>query len=336
MIIMSRIVSNLRVRSGSDYVTRKVKLAPSASLPLPVSYQLIVKGLLLALLGTLGTPIIAQPSIALTLAQAQGTSQKNTVAEQLLGRWQSQDPTSNQAFTFIFAPQGKLFMVLPARDGSSIALQVAYKINQTAKPMQLDITLSPEQKALTIFDITPDGQLRLELEGLAPGVTRPTAFGQNSALFKKTSELTTVPENIQVIEFQAFEELNRPKPQDEAKKYMSALTQVQQARYSEKGKFATTIEEVSIGLRTETESYRYQFLPQGDETQSVMITAAAKNPELPSYTGAVFATKVNGKPTTAAQICETEKPATSPPAMPVAPAENSLKVQCPTGTRALL
>jgi hypothetical protein len=67
-----------------------------------------------------------------------------------------------------------------------------------------------------------------------------------------------------------------------------------------------------------------------------MITAAAKSPELPSYTGAVFATKVNGKPTTAAQICETEKPATSPPAMPVAPAENSLKIQCPTGTRALL
>lgn len=330
---MSYLVSNPRARSYS------VRVVQCASLPFSVSRQLVIKGLLLGLLSTLGVPIMTHSAIALTVTQAQGASQKNTVAEQLLGRWQSQDPTSNKVFTFIFAPEGKLFMILPARDGSTIALKVAYAINPTAKPMQLDIKLSPDQKASTIFDLTSDGQLRLELQGLTPGLTRPTTFDSNATLFKKTSELTTVPENIKVIEFQALEDAKRqnaPKPEDEAKKYMSALAQVQQAHYREQGKFATTIEEVSIGLRTETESYRYQFLPQGDEKQSVMITAVAKKSELPSYTGAVFATKVNGKSTTTVQICETAKPSMSPPAMPVAPREGSLKIQCPLGSRSLL
>ncbi|HEY9633489.1 MAG TPA: type IV pilin-like G/H family protein [Coleofasciculaceae cyanobacterium] len=325
-------VSNLCARSCQDLIAR----LNQARLLFPVSCQLISKGLLLALLSIVGTPIIARPLSALTVTQAQDTSKKNTVAEQLLGRWQAKDPTTDEIFTFIFAPEGNLFMVLPAPDGSSIALKVAYEINPTAKPMQLDIKLSPEQKALTIFELTADGQLRLELEGLTPSVTRPTEFRPNATLFKRTSELTTVPENIKVIEFQAFNGANQkaPKPENEAKNYMYALTKVQQAHYLEQGKFATQIEQVSIGLKTETESYRYQFLPQGDETHSVMITAIAKTPQLPSYTGAVFATKVNGKTTTAAQICETEKPSMSPPAMPVAP-NDSLKIQCPVGSRAL-
>jgi hypothetical protein len=108
---------------------------------------------------------------------------------------------------------------------------------------------------------------------------------------------------------------------------MYALTQVQQAHYREQGKFATAIEEVSIGLRTETESYRYRIVPQGDNTQSVMIAAQAKKSELPSYTGAVFATNVNGETTPVSQICETDKPSTSPP---------SSKIQCPAGSRPLL
>ncbi len=320
-------------------LVREAKLAPCPSLPLLVTNKLIAKGLLLALLGILGTPVNAQPSRVPVVAQAQDASETNAIAQQLLGRWQAKDPTSDQVVTFIFAPVGNLFIVLPPRDGSSVALKVAYQINPTTQPKQLDIQLSPEQKALTIFELTADGKLRLELEGLAPGKPRPTGFQANATLFEKASEATTVPENIQVIEFQAFDDSNNQKdqkPQDEAKNYMYALTQVQQAHYREQGKFATAIEEVSIGLRTETESYRYRIVPQGDNTQSVMIAAQAKKSDLPSYTGAVFTTKVNGETTPVSQICETDKPSTSPPAMPVAPAGGSSKIQCPAGSRPLL
>ena len=66
-----------------------------------------------------------------------------------------------------------------------------------------------------------------------------------------------------------------------------------------------------------------------------MITAVAKDAQLPSYTGAVFVTQVNGKMTPVAQICETAQPSTSPPAMPTAPTGSSSEIQCPAGSRSL-
>src|SRR4028119_1177959 len=289
-ISMSHLVFNLHRYSRCMCVAK--------SLPFSVPSQLIAKGLLVALLGTLGTPVNAQLPMELVVAQAQEASETSVVAQQLLGQWQAKDPTSDAVFTFIFAPKGQLFVVLPSPDGSSVALKAGYQINSTTQPMQLDIQLSPDQKALTIFEFTPDGKLRLDLDGLAPGQPRATAFKPNATLFEKASEATTVPENIQVIDLETFNAPNEQKsqkPEDEAKMYMSALTQVQQAHYQEQGKFATTIEQVSIGLRTETESYRYRIVPQGNEKQSVMVTAVAKDSKLPSYTGAVFVTKVNGK-----------------------------------------
>lgn len=342
---MSHIIFNLRALSHRLQVARlsRVRHSPTVLehctlLSFAVPRTLIAKGLLLALLGTMGMPVSAQPPQAPTGVQAQDASKTKTVAERLLGRWQAKDPTSEEAFTFIFAPNGNLFVVLPAPDGSSVALKVAYQINSTTQPMQLDIQLSAEQKALTIFEFTADGKLRLELDGLTPGLPRPTEFKSKATLFEKTSEVATVPENIQVIDLSAFKDSEEPrvqKPEDEAKKYMYALTQVQQAHYQELGKFAREIEEVSIGLRTETESYRYQIVPQEDDTQSVMITAVAKDSKLPSYTGVVFVTKVNGEATTLTLICETHKPSTSPPTMPAAPTDGSLKIQCPAGSRSL-
>lgn len=292
-----------------------------------------VSCLVVMLVSIVGTPAIAQKAIAQSTPPPEKTSQTDPIVKQLLGQWQTKDPTSNAQFTFIFAPENKLFVVLPASDGSLIALKVAYQINPTAQPMQLDIQLSPEQKALTIFEFTTAGQLRLALDGLTPGLPRPAQFKGNDTLFARISEVTTLPENIPVIE----PEVTKTKtPQDEVKTYMSALTQVQQARYREQGKFASTIEEVSVGLKTETDSYRYKFVPQENDTKSVMITAQAKTAQLPSYTGAVFATQVNGKTTTVAQICETEKPSTTPPVMPNAPTTSSSEIKCPTGSRSLL
>lgn len=282
-------------------------------------------------INTLGMSVSTLPPIALRLVVAQKTDTKE-IAQQLLGRWQAQDPVSKEEFTFIFAPEGELFMVLPTPEGSSIALKIDYQINPAAQPMQLDIQLSADQKLLTIFEITTDGKLRLELDGLEPGLSRPTEFQNQAIFFEKTSELTTVPEDIQVITLAKLNNQMSGTPEEEAKKYMYALTQVQQAHYLEQGKFATAIEQVSIGLRTETEYYRYQFLPQGDGTKSVIITAIAKDSELPSYTGAVFAIKTNEGNRPLAQICKTDQPSTQPPTILSVPTDNSSEVECPMGS----
>lgn len=309
-------------------------------LRLRISSQLIARGLLAVLLGTLGTPIsthlaIAQSAptkaIAQTVPRTQDPSKIKPVAEQLLGRWQAKDPKSDKVFTFIFAPDGKLFVVLPTPNGSSVASKVAYQINLTTRPMQLDMVVSPDEKVLTIFELTPQGKLRVELEGLNPGQRRPTVFSSNSTLFEKISEATTVPENIQIIDNQK----NSAGQTNVVKQYLTILMRGQQAYYLENGKFASDIKELGIIANLETEFYRYQIVSQKDSTQSVAIAAIPKNSELPSYIGAVFATKVSGKTTTATQICETDKPSTSPPAMPAAPASGSSEIQCPADSRPL-
>jgi hypothetical protein len=111
----------------------------------------------------------------------------------------SQRPQIKRCLHIYFCANNTLFVVLPAADGSSIALKAAYQINPTTQPMQLDIQVSPEEKAATIFEFTTEGQLRLALQGLTPGLPRPTEFKGNATVFAKTSEMTTLPENIQVL-----------------------------------------------------------------------------------------------------------------------------------------
>lgn len=292
--------------------------------------QLIAKGLLVTLIGILGTPVWVTPSVALTLTQAQDIPKTNSITQQLRGQWQTKDPTTNEVITFIFAQDGNLFTVLPTPDKSSIAVKFGYKINPTTQPMQIDMIVSPEQTVMSIFELTSDGKLRLELENLSPGEPRPTKFSSNSILFEKISDVAAIPKDVQVIELETQETQGQ---QNVVKQFLTILNQSQQAYYLENGKFASTAEDLSIVTTLETENYLYQIVPQKDNTQSVMMTAIAKNADLPSYTSAVFAIKVDGKTTTISQICETEQPSTSPPIMPASPTENSPQIQCPAGSR---
>jgi hypothetical protein len=261
----------------------------------------------------------------------QSPSKIKPVAERLLGRWQAKDPKSDKVFTFIFAPDGKLFVVLPTPDGSSVASKVSYQINPTTQPMQLNMVVSPDEKVLTVFELTPEGKLRIELEGLNPGQPRPTVVSSKSTLFEKISDSTALPENVQTIDAQK----NNTSQNNVVKQYITILSRAQQAYFLENGKFATDIKELGIISNLETEFYRYQIVPQKDSTQSVAIAAIPKTSELPSYIGAVFATKISGKTTTATQICETDKPSTLPPAIPAAPIGGSSKIQCPAGSHPL-
>jgi len=319
---MSHLVSNLAPGS------RRVRPVQRFWVPRP----LLAKGLLVALVGMLGTPVSAQLPMVQTVAQTQDAAKTSAVAQQLRGQWQTKDPTTGKLIKFIFAPNGNLFTVLPAPDGSSVAIKFGYKINSTTQPMQLDMIASPEQTVMTIFELTPEGKLHLQLEGLSAGQPRPASFSAKSTLFEKVSDATTVPKDVQVI---ALETQKTNASQSVVKQFLTILSQAQQAYYLNNGKFAADVEELKIVTNLETQDYRYQIVPQKDNTQSVMITAIAKNAELPSYTSAVFATKVNGKTTTTARICATEEPSTSPPTMPVPSGSGSLDVPCPPGSRLL-
>lgn len=122
--------------------------------------------------------------------------------------------------------------------------------------------------------------------------------------------------------------------QAEAKSFVGSMARAQQAYYLEKETFSDSIENLNIGVKSDTNNYRYQILPQAGK-KSVMITAQAKSERLKSYTGAVFAVKKGQEVITVGGICETDRPTTTPPAMPKLSSPDSPSLNCPPGSHSL-
>ena len=279
----------------------------------------------------------AQPSPAPSVTPSPNSPQRGDVQAQqtrLSGQWQAKNPASGQVLTLIFTPDGKFFVLLPSGSDTPVAQQLGYRIDPTPKPMHIDVTFPGTTESVkTIFEFTADGQLRLQVAETNPGEPRPTAFNPSATLFQKVSDAITLPPNVQVSDLQTG--VNRAQ-QAEGKTYIGAMNRAQQAYHLENDKFATKIEDLGIGIKPETETYRYRIVSQGNSTQSVMMTAQAKRPELRSYTGAVFVVKHKNETLTVAAICETDQPSSTPPAMPTAPkTAASSEIQCPAGSNRL-
>ncbi|BAZ32894.1 serine/threonine protein kinase [Cylindrospermum sp. NIES-4074] len=118
--------------------------------------------------------------------------------------------------------------------------------------------------------------------------------------------------------------------QSEAKTYIGSMNRAQQAYFLENNKFSSTIAELQLGIKSETQNYSYSVNVINPK-QSVRLTAKAKVSGLKSYTGAVFVQ--NAKEfLTIAGTCETTAPSQTPPNMP-----ELVKgaIQCPAGSQSL-
>jgi hypothetical protein len=304
-------------------------LAVVQLMKLSATTKAIASSLVLALLGVVGTQISTHPSLATVGYQAPPVPQNQASASQLLGQWQAKDSTSGKTVTLIFTPENQLFMLLPPRDGSTVGIKMGYQVNLATQPMQMDLKLSSDRIARTIFEFTKEGKLRLELESITDGKPRPTTFSPRNTLFEKISDITTVPKNVQLVDIENQQDKPRP---NIALQYITILSKAQQAYYLKNGKFAAGLEDLGIITNSETESYRYQMVVQGDRADSVTITAQAKTSGVSSYTGVVFVNKINGTASVVTVICATNQPSTSPPTIPKYSASDSLEIQCPTGS----
>ncbi|MBD2335955.1 hypothetical protein H6G64_02980 [Calothrix sp. FACHB-156] len=173
----------------------------------------LTSSVLIALSMTLNTAVLAEPAkgpipnpapnnqaTPLPVPNPAPTEQStNPIAQKLIGEWQTKDPSSPVTLTFMFSPDGKLYVLSPDTK-TPVAVEFQYQINPTAQPMHLTIIVSKEkQPVLTIFEFTTDGQLRLQLDNTDPGKPRPTAFSPTATLFTKVSETTKLPENTKFI-----------------------------------------------------------------------------------------------------------------------------------------
>jgi len=118
-----------------------------------------------------------------------------------------------------------------------------------------------------------------------------------------------------------------------AKQTVGSMNRAQQAYYLEEEKFATNIEDLGIGIRTETESYRYEIIPQEEGANHAIAVARARQEGLKSYTGVVAARSENQDWLTFAQICETVEPSQEPPT--VLKLSEGSEIECPAGSRPL-
>ncbi|HEY9896573.1 MAG TPA: hypothetical protein V6D34_14390 [Candidatus Sericytochromatia bacterium] len=116
------------------------------------------------------------------------------VVEKLLGQWLTKEPLEGDTVMFVFAPEGKLYILSgTSMSGNAIAKQVQYRLDDKPQPMHLDVILAPGKTVETLFEFTADGDLRVQMLGTRPGKLRPKELNDNATLFQKISDDTTLP-----------------------------------------------------------------------------------------------------------------------------------------------
>jgi hypothetical protein len=129
-----------------------------------------------------------------------------------------------------------------------------------------------------------------------------------------------------------MDKTNRPKAfQSEAKYYVGSMNRAQQSIFIDKSAFATSINALGIGIKTETKNYKYSVRTT---KQTAFNYGVSKKPELKSYVGGVFVIRAksnNGEDEmrTESILCSTDTPGTIPH---LPPRLQNSKLVCPTGT----
>ncbi len=129
--------------------------------------------------------------------------------------------------------------------------------------------------------------------------------------------------------------------QSAARQYIGSINRAEQAFFLEKERFTTSIQELGIGIKSETADYRYRiFLLQRTGVSQPALKPAAwsiaipKQPTLKSYVGVVWIGNVSqsNEITSRAILCES-----SQPTMKLSPAPTFLtskegpEANCPKG-----
>jgi type II secretory pathway pseudopilin PulG len=120
----------------------------------------------------------------------------------------------------------------------------------------------------------------------------------------------------------------------EAKQYLSSMNRAQKALFIEKSAFATSVDALGLGIKTETTNFKYSIRAT---KKAAFNYAVAKQNDLKSYVGGVFLVPAkNFDPNTAKEeipttsiLCEADLPGTIKPAEPTY--ENG-KIACGKGT----
>jgi hypothetical protein len=247
---------------------------------------------------------------------AKPSEQPNSSSKRILGTWETGDKQR-----LIFTPEGKVHFGF---DGLTF-ITFQYRLN-TSQPYNR-IDLIQNELGLTYlgtFKFDDDGKLSLKINEPVQ-----TPFSKPSIVLKKVSERTTPDPQISMEE--SIQRSIKAK-QSEARSYTTTLNKGQQAFFIEKNRFSSSVEDLGIGIKTETDNYSYKVRVFDDKR--VQIMGIAKKDDLKSYTGAVFVLRVRNTLDvgTIAILCESDHSTKDTPPIPTASSEYiDAKLSCPSG-----
>lgn len=245
------------------------------------------------------------------------------ILHQLIGTWRGEDPTTQAPIVLVFNPLGQVYLLVEDEANNPTAIKMWYEINTFNEPFQLDLQLNAEQTAPTVFAITPQGQLRLRLEGISPEAPRPETL-ETATPFEKISESTAIAPEFEVVQLAPPETTVSVPVQ-----YISILAKSQIAYYLETEAFTENLADLGVTGSMETQQYSYAFETFDENPNQVAITAEPKEGELSSYIGAIFVQAEGSNQNIIAGICQTDNPTTLPPAMPTLEGQD---IFCPAGS----
>jgi len=107
-------------------------------------------------------------------------------------------------------------------------------------------------------------------------------------------------------------------PLSVAKQYVSSVNKGQQAKYAEDGAFSNSINDLGLGLKTQTTNYNYSTIATKNAAFSYSV---ARSNNLTSYVGAVFLVPVaqaaKKENTTLSILCAANSPGNTQPPDPI-------------------
>lgn len=113
--------------------------------------------------------------------------------------------------------------------------------------------------------------------------------------------------------------------QSEAKQYAGSMNRAQQASFAEQGKFGSNVEVLGLGIRTQTENYKYSVIPAaGIDTNTTQVgnVASGQSTALKSYIGSVALIQATGatEKSSTAVLCESTAAGVAAPTLANTPA----------------
>lgn len=124
--------------------------------------------------------------------------------------------------------------------------------------------------------------------------------------------------------------------QSEAKSSIGAMGRAQQAYYLEKEVFTTQLDILGLGIKSDTETYKYRIFLYRNPKKAVMLAAVPTKAGLKSFVSYVIVSTMPStkEATTYATICESETAAPQLPKMPATFPDRG-PASCPTGFKPL-